>query len=258
MKIIHNNDIEQITFLDERFYFDTKSEKYYPSVNTILDVYPKGYGYIQWLKDLGSNADEVMQRAGEQGTHVHDGIQQFLLGNEIQWINGEKDNYTLEEWLMILKFIDFYKTYKPKVLAIEESLVSGALGFGGTLDLVCEINGVIWYIDHKSGNAIYKTNKIQGAAYQKLWNEQKDIKIQKLGCLHLRSTTRGPDKTGKCIQGKGWKIHESTESEHLYTLFEHAHEIWKEENPNPQPKNMVYPDRISIEHLEKFEIQEML
>lgn len=113
MKIIHNNDIEQITFLDERFYLDDKTGLYQPAVTTILDVYPKGYGYTQWLKDLGSNADEVMKRAGEQGSKIHDAIDLYLNGTELKWTDGEKDNYTIDEWLMILKFVEFYKTYKP-------------------------------------------------------------------------------------------------------------------------------------------------
>lgn len=246
MKIIHNSDIKQITFLDERFYFDEITQAYYPSVTTILDVYPKGYGFIQWLKDLGNNADEVLRRAGEQGTNIHSGIEHFLAGVPLAWTTGEKENFTLNEWIMILRFIDFYKTFKPRVISSEETLVSAELGFGGTLDLVCELNGEIWYIDYKSGNAIYKSHKIQGAAYQKLWNSQKKEQITRVGSMHLQSTTRGADKTAKIIQGEKWKVHENDDNEHLWKLFKYAHEIWKEENPNPKPKNMVYPDRLDL------------
>ena len=246
MKVIHNTDIKQITFLDERFYFDEKTGNYLPSATTILDVYPKGYGFQQWLKDLGSNADEVLRRAGEQGTNVHSAIELFLLDHKLEWVNGEKDNYTLDEWMMICRFMDFYKTYKPEVIAVEESLVSSDLGYGGTLDLVCKINGEVWYIDYKSGNAIYKTHKIQGVAYKNLWNSQRDQQITRVACLHLRSATRGPDKTGKVMQGEKWKVDEATEHDRLKTLFEHAFAIWKEENPNPMPKNMIYPDSFEL------------
>jgi hypothetical protein len=254
MKIIHNHDIEQITFLDERFYQDPATATYWPSVNTILDVYPKGYGFIQWLKDLGSNSEEVLKRAGDQGSHIHDAIDRFLRGEELKWTDEEKDNYTLDEWMMILKFFDFYKTYKPETITVEQSLVDPELGFGGTLDYVCKMQGQVWYIDWKSGGAVYKGNKIQGAAYQKIWNKQHDQKIERLGCLHLRAMTRGADKTGKQIQGEGWKLEEIENPDHLFSLFEHARAIWNEENPNPKPKNMVYPDRISLEILNKQEV----
>ena len=246
MKVVHNKDNNQITFLDERFYFNTKTNKYHPSATTILDVYPKGYGFVRWLKDLGSNADEVLKRAQEQGTNIHDAIDALAKGAKIRWVTKETENYTLQEWLMILKFVDFYKAYKPTIISSEESLVSDDLGFGGTLDLVCRIKDEVWYIDYKSGKAIYKTNKIQGAAYQQLWNSQKKIKITRVGCLHLQSQTRGPDRTGKNIQGEGWKVDEAKDIDKLYRLFEHSFALWKEENPNPKPKNIVYPDIIKL------------
>lgn len=245
MKIIHTDQTNQITFLDERYYQDLEGN-YYPSVSTILDVYPKGFGFQQWLKDLGSNSDEVLKRAGEQGSKIHDAIDQFLNGKEIKWIEGEKENYTLDEWMMILRFFDFYKTFKPETIAVEISMVNGELGFGGTLDYVCKLNNEIWYIDWKSGSAIHKGNKIQASAYKELWNKTEKEKITRLGCLHLRASTRGSDKTGKVIQGEGWKLDEVEDSDHLFNLFKHTQVIWKEENPNPKPKNMIYPDRISM------------
>jgi len=250
MKVVHNKDNKQITFLDERFYFNEKSGKYQPAVNTYLNVYPKGYGYLQWLKDLGSNADEVLKRSQEQGSKIHDAIDRLIKGEELMWTTEEKENYTLDEWLMILRFVDFYKTFKPKVIAAEESLVSDELEFGGTLDLVCRLNNDnykdVWCIDYKSGRAIHKIHKIQGSAYMKLWNSQRKEKITRVGCMHLRAQTRGPDKTGKKIQGEGWKIDEVENPDYLYKLFKHAQAIWKEENPNPKPKNIVYPDTIKL------------
>lgn len=247
MKIVHNEENKQITFLDERYYFDEENGTYHPSATTILDVYPKGYGYIQWLKDLGSNADQVVKRAQDQGSTIHLAIENFLNGNEIKWTEGERENYTLDEWLMILRFYDFYKTYKPVILAVEPSLVSPELDFGGTLDLVCTLSGFpedIFYIDWKSGGAIYKSNHIQAAAYVKLWNSMRNEKITRAGCMHLRAKTRGASK-GK-IQGEGWKLDEVENIDKEYKLFLHAQAIWKEENPNPSPKYNIYPDRISM------------
>lgn len=253
MKIVHTPELNQITFLDERYYQD--GENYYPSVSTILDVYPKGYGFQQWLKDLGSNADEVLKRAGEQGTKIHNMIQAFLDGQEVKWIEGDKDNFTLDEWLMFLKFVDFYKTFKPETIAVEKSLVDAELGFGGTLDYICKIGQDTWLIDWKSGGSIYKGNKIQISAYQKIWNKQNKLQINRIACAHLRSQTRGADKAGKVMQGEGWKIEEVEDPAHMYKLFEHAQAIWREENPNPQPKNTVYPDKISIKILKSEEVK---
>jgi len=249
MKILHDIPNKQINFLDERFY-TRDNVHFFPSVTTVLDVYPKGYGYIQWLKDLGSNAEQVMKRAGEQGTAVHNAIDKYLNGEELIWSNdlGEA-RYTIDVWLMILKFVEFWTTYKPELIVNEQNYVSEILGFGGTMDLVCRINNVVWLIDYKSGNGIYKSFEFQLAAYEKLWTElSPEIKIQRRGVMHLRATTRGADKSGKTIQGKGWKLHEFDHThEGAFNIFKHAQALWREENPNPVPKNMIYPDRIKLE-----------
>jgi hypothetical protein len=249
MKVIHNEDNKQITFLDERFYFDDKTGTYWPSSTTILDAYPKGYGYIQWLKNLGSNVDRVIKEAGDRGTKIHDAIESFLKGKELKWYEGEKENFDLDEWQMILRFYDFYKTFKPVPIAVEISLVSPKLGFGGTLDLVCTIPSFpddIWLLDWKSGSAIYKSHKLQIASYQQLWNSQQSKKITRMGCFHLRAMTRGADKSGKKIQGENWKVDEVEDPKHDFKLFQHTQALWNEENPNPKPKDMVYPDRIKM------------
>jgi len=248
MRIIHKEDLNIIQCHDERFYEHIETGTYWPSATTILDVYPRGYGYIQWLKNMGSNADKIMREAGEKGTRIHDAIESFFKGKELKWHSKEKENFTLDEWKMLLRFFEFYETYKPNPLALEISMVSPKLGIGGTLDLVCTLEGYpddVFYIDWKSGNGIYKSHKLQASAYQQLWNETQSRKITRLGCLHLKAMTRGADKSGKKIQGAGWKFDEVEDSEHCWKLFKHTQAVWKEENPNPKPKNLVFPDRIS-------------
>jgi hypothetical protein len=250
MKVIHNSKKQQINFLDERFYFDGKD--YWPSVTTILDVYPKGYGFIQWLKDVGNNSDEIVRRAGVQGTNVHDAIDRFLRAEELSWVDeNEKAIYTLEEWEMILRFIDFWKTYKPEIVHHEFSCSSKKLQYGGTIDLVCRINKKLYLIDYKTSNALYPSYDLQIAAYVKLWDEEnpKD-KIDNFGLLWVKSATRGPDKTGKKIQGEKWILKEpERSSDELFKVFNHCHAIWKEEHPTYEPKNKTLPSKIHIDKL---------
>src|SRR3990167_2516645 len=130
MKLIEKPEV--IEFLDERFYKD--GENFYPSVTTILDVYPKGFGFNQWLKDVGQNAGEVLKRAGDQGSKIHDGINQLLLGKKLEW-----EGYTWTEWQMINRFSEFWARYKLKLIETEISLCNARLGYGGTVDLICEI-----------------------------------------------------------------------------------------------------------------------
>ena len=251
MKTIHDALNKQINFLDERFY--TKdNENFYPSVTHILDVYPKGFGFVQWLKDMGNNADDVVKRAAEQGSKIHDAIDRYLQGEKLEWASAEnKEYYNLNEWMMILKFVEFWTIYKPEVIANEEQMLSESLGFGGTIDLVCKMNGQIWLIDHKSGNSLHKSHELQLSAYAMMWNEQHpQQKIERTAIMHLQARTRGPS-AGK-IQGKGWELKEfERKYEDGFRVFLHVQALWKEENPNPKPKNLVYPDFVQLQITDK-------
>lgn len=253
MKIVHDPKHQQINFLDERFY-TSGNGIYYPSVTTILDVYPKGQGFHNWLKSFGIQSEEIVKKAAQQGTNVHNAIDRYLNGEKLQWSDNEQSNYSLEEWLMILKFEEFWKLTTPKILAHELSLVSEELEFGGTIDLVCSIKNPlgkpeIWLIDHKTSNSIHTSHELQLAAYATMWNLlNPKYKIERTGILHLKAGTRGYDSKGEKIQGKGWQIKEFDRSYHeAYEVFKHVHAIWKEENPTYKPKNKIYPDSIQRE-----------
>ena len=249
MQVIHHIHAEQINILDERFYLNKKTGEYYPSVTTVLDVYPKGAGYIQWLKDLGNNSDEVVRRAAEQGSKIHDAIDKYLTRQEVRWMDDEgKTIYTLEEWKMILRFVDFWTTFKPHIKVNEFMAISENYKLGGTIDIVCELNGELWLIDAKSSNAIHPSHELQLAAYATMWNEQfPKAKIQRAGILWLKATTRGADKKGEKIQGASWQLKEfDRHYTDAFKIFQHTRAIWNEENPNYKPKNLIYPDRIKL------------
>lgn len=251
MKNIKFDDgLEQITLFDDRFY--TKNGKdYFPSVTTVLDVYPKGFGFQQWLKDVGNNAQQIMERAGEFGTNVHDATEKLNNGLELELFDLlGKELYSLEEWESILRYKKFWTEVKPKLIANEISLCSPTLGFGGTIDRVVDINGKIWLIDIKTSNAMRKTYEMQLAAYVKLWEEASPKQpIHGVAVVWLKSNTRTEkiDFEKDVYQGKGWQF--VTFDKHhndSYRLFEHTHAIWKEDNPTFIPANKVLPMKIKL------------
>lgn len=277
MRTFHNPDNKQINFLDERFY-TTDGITFYPSVTTVLGVYPKGYGFNKWLKENGENADDILEKAGEEGSKVHDAIDQMINGQEIKWTHTFVDTlqiqsvessarfiddcqhglvskyhkevqfYNIDEWRMILKFVDFVEKNNPEFIANEFSIISDDMRIGGTLDIVCDIAGERWLIDIKTSNYIHKTHELQLAVYAKMFNEKNpDMPIDRVGIVWLKATTRGEDKKGKVIQGSGWQLKEfDRHYEDSYKLFKHVRAIWDEENPNYRPKNMTMPDRIKL------------
>lgn len=284
-KVFHSKENQQINYMDERFY--TKDGvTFYPSVTTVLGVYPKGYGFNKWLKENGEQADEILKEAGDSGSKVHDAVDRIIKGEEIRWTymfldtlhlqshesieqyykdvqEGQQSKYykevaiySLEEWLMILRFVDFCNTYKPRFIANEFSVISDHMKTGGTIDIVCDIDMMAgktmitkrYLIDTKTSNYLHKTHELQLAAYATMFNElNPDMIINGTGILWLKSQTRGPDKTGKSIQGAGWQLKEYDRPyEDAYKLYRHVRAIWDEENVNYKPKNLIYPDRIKL------------
>jgi len=247
MAILHKSARGRIDFLDERFY-TSDGIHFYPSVTTVLEVLPKGAGFYQWLKDVGNNADIIMKKAADSGSKVHHAIEQYLLGKEIKWIN-RKGNvyYSLEEWQMINRFVDFWNSYRPELLAAELNMISDKFLLGGTLDILCYINNELWIIDTKTSNQVYDSHGLQLVAYAMMWNDTHEEKVQRIGVMHLKSHTKGKDRTAKKIQGEGWKLHEFEEPiASLWETFCDLRRIWDRQNPSYKPKNLSFPDRLKL------------
>ena len=258
MRTFHDTESRQINILDERFYQFEKGV-YFPSVTTVLEAYPKGYGFTNWLKQVGFNADHIVREAADVGSKIHNTIEAHLKGEDVHWMSEDGSaNFTLQEWKMLMGYREFMQLYKPKVLGVEVELVSELYEVGGTIDLPCEINGERWIIDHKTSNAIHKTHELQLCAYAKMWNEAyPQQKIDRVGVLWLKALTRGPDRTGKKIQGEGWQVVEFSRKNKTgktvtgkeaielgFKLYQHTRAIWDEENPDYKPKNLIYPDHL--------------
>jgi hypothetical protein len=110
---------KQVNFLDNRFY--KRYDHYYPSVTSILQYFPKGKFFENWLKDVGHNSDIIMRRAGDEGTQTHNAIEELLEGKEIQWMDDYGNaRYNELVWGMIMKFKEFWDVAKPVLIFTEE------------------------------------------------------------------------------------------------------------------------------------------
>ena len=253
--IIHDRHAQRIHVLDQRFYTNDM-EHYFPGSTTILEAYPKGAWYAKWLKEQGENADKIRDDAGEIGSIVHEATEGIDKGLSIFWSdNSGKPFFTLEQWQMILNYVDFKKKVNPTIIANEQVFCSSELGYGGTLDRVMEFDGIRWLIDIKTSNQISDTYILQLASYAMLWNEKNpETPIEDIGVLWLKSQIK-TDKIApeKCIwQGrphnnpKGWQVVTFDETyQEAFKDFEHVKAIWKRANPNYKPLNLIYPDVIT-------------
>jgi ATP-dependent exoDNAse (exonuclease V) beta subunit len=235
---------KQVNVLDSRFY--RRDEKYYPSVTSILNYFPKNQFFHSWLKDVGHNSDIIANKAANEGTQVHNAVEAFLNGEEIQWLdeNGSA-KYSMDVWKMILKFADFWNTHKPELVVAEYHLFSDEHEYAGTADLIVRWMGNLWLLDVKTSNSLHTSYDLQLAAYATAWNETHNEKITHTGILWLKANTRGEGKGDK-IQGKGWEVKFISDIENNFKMFKNIQEIYKLENPNFKPATETLPTSVKI------------
>jgi hypothetical protein len=240
----YTEDNKQINVLDSRFY--RRNGKYYPSVTSILNYFPKNHFFHSWLKDVGHNSDIIAAKAAGEGTQAHNAIDAFLNGEEITWIDEFGNaKYSLEVWKMILKFAEFWNTHKPELVAGEYHLFSDQHEFAGTADLIVRFQDKLWLLDIKTSNSLHTAYDLQLAAYATAWNETHNEKIERTGILWLKASTRGEGK-GDNIQGKGWQLKVVDDIEKNFKMFQNIQEIYKLENPDFKPMTELLPTSVKL------------
>ena len=203
-----SEDSKQITLPDARYY--RRNGKYYPSITYVLSCYPKGKHFQDWLKKVGFSADWIVKKAAEEGTQVHEMIEDYLNGKELNFLTNGVPMYNPDVWQMFLKFVDFWEEYNPTLVEAEVHLFSDKIKVAGTCDLVCEIEidgkTEMWIIDFKTSNNLQITHDLQGAIYAQCYEECYGKTVDRVGVLWLKSKSRGEDKNGKRLKGKNWEV----------------------------------------------------
>ena len=228
-----SEDSKQITLPDSRYY--QRNGEYYPSITYVLSYYPKGKFFEDWLKKVGYNADYIVKKAGEEGTQVHEMIEDYLNEKELNFLNtSHQPQYNPNVWQMFLKFVEWWEEFTPTLIETEVHLFSDKLKVAGTCDLVCEIDGELWVIDFKTSNTLQTTYDLQASIYGKCYEECFGKKVNRYGILWLKSSKRKSAKDK--MQGKGWEVYESkrTQEENL-DIFNIVKKLFDLENPTHSP-----------------------
>ena len=234
----------QLTFVDGRFYTD-ENGNYFPSATTLLEAYPKPYQLIQWMKEVGSKADEIRDNAGRRGSNVHQLTEDYDHGHECNLLDEYgKPKYSLEEWSMFERYVEFSINHKPENHLIEQTIVSSGLGFAGTIDRICTIDGKTYVLDIKTSNGIYNSYWLQLAAYKELYNSIVDYgnimpKIDGVAILWLNAKTRTVGKNG-AVQGRGWQMVTEMNTSKHWELFQAVQKLWHAEHEDDKPKEFSY------------------
>lgn len=243
--LIKNLQSNQLTFKDGRFYTD-EDGNYFPSATTLLEAYPKPPQLIMWMKEVGSKADEIRDAAGKRGSAVHQLTEDYDNGVECTLLDEYgKPRYSLDEWSMFERYVEFSVNHKPEHHLIEQTFIGGGLGFAGTIDRVCTIDGKTYVLDIKTSNGIYNSYWLQLAAYRELYMKCASKlssslpKVDGVAILWLNSKTRTSGKKGD-VQGKGWQMVTEMDTSKQWSLFQAVQQLWHAEHEGDKPKEFSY------------------
>ena len=230
---------KQLTFLDARYY-KTDDGGFVPSVTHVLDFYPKGAAYFNWLKENGKDADEIRDEAGRRGSVVHKLTEMYDAGEEVHLVNTNGlIDYKLNEWAMFERYVEFRSRFQFVTDSIELNIISKDLGYAGTIDRVITMNGEKILLDIKTSNAIYPSYWLQLAAYRSLLMNTVGKKVDKVAILWLNAKTRTEGKKGD-IQGIGWQMVIKEDTSKELELFNATYQLWMAENATSKPKQLTY------------------
>lgn len=167
-------------------YFTNDQGRMIPSVTTVLKILNKD-GIAEWANYLGFKGKGYKKTLNELalvGTEVHKLVEEFLKEKEFK----SKIIPTLVDdiYPYLESFAKWYKETRPNIEVIESEKTYISNIYGGTIDLLCKVDGRYTLIDIKTSKKLYPTHYIQLAGYLGLIymkNEEIFNKIDRVGVL---------------------------------------------------------------------------
>lgn len=157
--------------------------KFVPRITEILSAMLHEDYLMRWSNAMGfkrKSYQSILDDSANIGTIAHGAIEDYLMkGIDYDYLSDER------AYNCFLAFKDWWKIISAnqyKILMQEEMMTCEY--FGGTLDLLIEINGEIFLVDFKTSNHLSYKYILQLAAYRYLLRETKGIEIA--GCIILR------------------------------------------------------------------------
>lgn len=174
-----------------------------PSVTTILKkAYPLGDYITEWANSLGFqriNYKKFMTNIVEVGTAVHLLIETVtknnidIVTNELLMSLFKNNPYFLQNEDTIFRcfcqFLIWYnysiKNANFELIANELELTSQKYNYGGTIDMICKLNGETTIIDLKTSSALDAKMLLQLSAYAMMYEENTGEKVHNVGIVRM-------------------------------------------------------------------------
>lgn len=144
-----------------------------PSVTTVLSRFKQAEGLMHWAWQQGIDGHDYKESRDEAagaGTLAHLMIEQHLIGGDVNVIDGPEEQLEKAKSAFV-GFLRWMDATKFEVKKTECPLVSEQHLFGGTLDCIGILGGMLVLGDWKSSNRIYADYLCQLGGYAILWEE---------------------------------------------------------------------------------------
>lgn len=169
-------------YSDHSTYINKYKEEV-PSVTTILKVLNKP-GLVNWANSLGwkrQSYKKVLEEKAEHGTYVHELFYEYMFKEGKQFDISQPG--MLENIKIYLNnFKKFLEDYGIKPIWGEKSFTTNT--YGGTVDLLCEIDGKLTILDFKTSKKFYSSHFIQLGAYIQLL-DYNGIHVEQVGIVQV-------------------------------------------------------------------------
>lgn len=162
------------------------------------------------LQEAKEESERIKQEAADIGSEIHEWIEQHIQGlsPEIPADENVKRG--------VISFLDWESQNKVKYLETEKVVYSRQYGYVGRLDILAEVNGGIYLVDIKTGNAIWPEHALQTAAYLKADMEERGTKYD--GRIILRISKETEEEYVERMKEK--KYFQENPDKYPYKVFE--------------------------------------
>ena len=198
--------------------YRTKDGTRVPGVTTVLgNLGWKTPGLVIWSFREGqkhpelSTPYEITEEAADIGTVVHRAVELVMHGAPTAEAEAHiRETLAEDQWdraeSSLLGFYRWRDSSQVEVVDTEVALVS-ELGFGGTIDYVARVGGVLSILDLKTSKAVYGDMLVQVAAYGRLWTEHHpDQPISDYYILRIDKESAGFDYAYRSGLTEAWDV----------------------------------------------------
>lgn len=182
-------ELPELEFIEEPHIYKLCGKEI-PSVSTVMKPLSSSvYGEVD---------PHVLRMAANRGTIVHEAIENFLYYG-IEDIPPTYGGY-------LDAFIQFWKDYKPTLIAVEYRVYHKYLEYAGTVDLLLLIENELWLVDNKTSSKVEKMlTRVQLESYKKALATH-DIRVQRKAILHLKKNGKYSLVRHPADDQKAWDV----------------------------------------------------